>query len=205
MFHPKFCLAKPNNNLRNNQFIVINPCDKGGDICIMNTRDYLTKIHTHLQDHNTYKALTQNPTSAIANNACSLLEYMHSQLIIDKATKQFYYLLRIPVHLSSLFLVDVNWHFIIIKSYIKVNFKEINNKNNLWTTQSSQARLPPPPYCFWKDDPTDHLSAYITHFIQPLTSNRSSHIKTQNIFSTLLKIFHLSHPMPPWSQLTSHP
>ena len=39
------------NNLKNNQSIVIKPCDKGGGICIVNTRDYLTKIHTHLQDH----------------------------------------------------------------------------------------------------------------------------------------------------------
>ena len=50
------------NNFKNNQSIVIKPCDKGGGICIMNTRDYLTKIHTHLQDRNTYKPLTYNPT-----------------------------------------------------------------------------------------------------------------------------------------------
>ena len=55
------------NNLKNKQSIVIKPWDKGGGICIMNTRDYLTKIHTHLQDYNTYKPLTHNPASAIAN------------------------------------------------------------------------------------------------------------------------------------------
>ena len=42
------------NNLNNNQSIVIKPCDKGGVTCIMNTRDYLTKIHTYLQDRNAY-------------------------------------------------------------------------------------------------------------------------------------------------------
>ena len=55
----------------------------------MNTKDYLTKIHAHLQDHNTYKPLTYNPTSAIINDACTLIEYIHSQHIIDKATKEF--------------------------------------------------------------------------------------------------------------------
>ena len=33
------------NNLKNNQSVVIKPGDKGGAICIMNTRDYLTKFH----------------------------------------------------------------------------------------------------------------------------------------------------------------
>ena len=66
------------NNLKNNQSIVIKPCDKGGGICTMNTRGYLTKIHTHLQDRNTYKPLTYNPASAIVNDACTLTEYIHS-------------------------------------------------------------------------------------------------------------------------------
>ena len=66
-------------NLKNNQSIVIKPCDKVGGICIMNTRDNLTKIHTHLQDRNTYKPLTYNPTSAIVNDTCTLIEYVHSQ------------------------------------------------------------------------------------------------------------------------------
>ena len=66
-------------NLKNNQSIVIKPCDKVGGICIMNTRDKLTKIHTHLQDRNTYKPLTYNPTSAIVNDTCTLIEYVHSQ------------------------------------------------------------------------------------------------------------------------------
>ena len=77
------------NNLKKNQSIVIKPCDKGGGICIMNTKDYPTKIHTHLRDHNTYKLLTFNPTSAIINDACTLIEYIHSQHIIDKAIKEF--------------------------------------------------------------------------------------------------------------------
>ena len=66
------------NNLKNNQSIVIKPCDKGGGICIMNTKDYLIKIHTHLHDRNSYKPLTYNTTSAIVNDACTLIEYIHS-------------------------------------------------------------------------------------------------------------------------------
>ena len=55
----------------------------------MNTRDYLTKILTHLKDRNTYKPLTYNPTSTIVNDAYTLIEYMHSQHIIAKVTIEF--------------------------------------------------------------------------------------------------------------------
>ena len=59
------------NNLKNYQSIIIKPCDNGGGICIMNTRDYRTKIHTHIQDHSTYKLFTHNPTNAIAHDTLS--------------------------------------------------------------------------------------------------------------------------------------
>ena len=45
------------NNLKKFQSIVIKSCDKDG---VMNTKDYLTKIYTHLQDRNTYKPLTSH-------------------------------------------------------------------------------------------------------------------------------------------------
>ena len=76
------------NDLKNNRSIVTQPCDKGGGVCIMNIRDYLTKIYTHLQDHNTYKLLTHNPKNAIAHDACTLMHYMHSQHIIDTTTME---------------------------------------------------------------------------------------------------------------------
>ena len=55
----------------------------------MNTRDYLIKIHTNLQDRNTYKPLTYNQTNAIVNDICTLIEYIHSLHITDKVTKEF--------------------------------------------------------------------------------------------------------------------
>ena len=45
--------------------------------------------------------------------------------------------------------------------------------------------MPSPPNCFWVDGPTDHLFAYITHFIQPLASNLPSHIKDTKHFLNL--------------------
>ena len=75
------------NDLKNNQSVIIKPCDRDGDICIMNTRDYLIKIHNTYQ--NTYKLLTHNPTNTIAHDAHTLIHYMHCQHIIDMTTMEF--------------------------------------------------------------------------------------------------------------------
>ena len=55
----------------------------------MSRRDYLSKIYTHLQEDNTYKPLTHVSISRIANDALTLIQYMHSEDIIDKATIEF--------------------------------------------------------------------------------------------------------------------
>ena len=150
------------NNLKKNQSIVIKPSDKGGGICIMNTEDHLTKTHAHLQDHNTYKPLTYNPTSGIINDACTLIEYIHSQHIIDKATKDF--LLPPKNTRTPLFY----------------GLPKIHN--------------PLRPIVSGCDGPTDRLSAYVTHFIQPLSSNLPSHIKDTKHFLNLIEKL---PPLPP--------
>ena len=77
------------NNLRNNQSIVIKPCAKGGGICIMNTRNYLTKIHTHLLDLNRYKPLTYKLTGQPKNFYCLLKIHSHlSSMGYTKFTSQ---------------------------------------------------------------------------------------------------------------------
>ena len=148
------------NNLKKNQSIVIKPCDKGGGICIMNTEDYLTKIHTHLQDRNTYKPLTYNPTSVIVNDTCTLIGYIHSQYTIDKATKEF-------------LLSPKNTRTPLFYGLPKIH----------------KPGCPLRPIVSGRDGGlTVHLSAYVTHFIQPLASNFPSHIKdTKHILNLIEK------------------
>ena len=126
------------NNLKNNQSIVIKLCDKSGGICIMNTRDCLTKSHIHLQDRNTYKPFIYNSKSAIVNGTFPLIEYIHSQHIIDKATKEF---LLPPKNTCPLLFYGLT----------KID-------------KPGCALCPIVSGC---DGPTDHHCAYITHFIQP--------------------------------------
>ena len=114
----------------------------------MNTRDYLTKIHTHLQDRNTYKPLTYNPPSAKVNDTCTIIEYIHCQHIIDKVTKGF-------------------------------SLPPKNTRTPLFNGLPKIHK----PGCFLRpivsacDGPTDHLSAYITHFIWSLAGNLPQHVK----------------------------
>ena len=131
----------------------------------MNTRDYLAKIHTHLQDHNTYKPLTYNPTNAIVNDKCNLIEYMHSQHTTDKATKEF-----LPPPKNT-------------RTPLFYGLPKIHKPGCLLCLIVSGC-----------DGPTDHLSAYITHFVQFLASNLSSHIKDTKHFLNLTEEF---PPLPP--------
>ena len=146
------------NNLKNSQSIVIKPCDKDGGICIMNIRDYLTKIHLHLQDHDKYKPHTYNPPSAIANDACTLIEYMHSQHIIDKATMEF-------------LLPPKNTRTPLFYGLPKIHKPD----------------CPLRTIACGCNAPTDHLSAYITHFTQPLAGNLPSYIKDTKHFLNLVE------------------
>ena len=140
----------------------------------MNLRDYLTKIHTHLQDRNTYKPLTYSPTSAIVIDTCTLIEYIHSQYMIDKATKK---------------LPSKNTHTPLFYGLRKIH----------------KPGFPLYPIVSGCDGSTDHLSGYVTHFIQPLGSNLPSHVKDTKHFSISSKNSHPFHPMPSWSQLMSRP
>ena len=124
----------------------------------MNTKAYLTKIHTHLQGHNTCKPLTYNPTSAIINDTCTLIEYIHSQHIIDNATKEF-------------LLPSKNTRTPLFYGLPKIH----------------KPHCPLRPIVFGCDGPTDYLSAYVTHFIQLLASNLASHIKDTKHFLNLIK------------------
>ena len=106
-------------NLKKNQSIVIKPYDKGGGICIMNTKDYLSK-----------------PTSAIVNDTWTLIEYIHSQHIIDKTTKEF-------------LLPPKNTQTPVFYRLPKIH----------------EPGCPLRSIASGFDGQTDHLSAYVTYFI----------------------------------------
>ena len=124
----------------------------------MNTKDYLAKIHTDLQYLNAYKPLIYNPTSAIVNDTCTLMEYIHSQHIIDKATKEF---LLPPKNTGT---------------HLFYGLPKIHKPG-----------CPLRPIVSGCDGPTDHLYAYVTYFIHPLASNLPSQVKDTKHFLNLIE------------------
>ena len=145
-------------NFTNNQSFVIKPSVKDRALYIMNTRDCLTKIHTLMQDHSAYKPLTYNPTSAIANDAFTLIGYMHSQHIVDKATME----VLLPT-----------------KNTRTPLFYRLPKSNKPDCTLR--------PIASGCDGPTDHLSACIPHFTQLLASIRPSYTKDTKHFLNLIE------------------
>ena len=94
----------------------------------------------------------------MVNDTCTLIECMHSQHIIDTATKKF--LLPPKNTCTPLFYGLPRIH---------------------------KPCCPLRPIVSGCDGPTDHLSAYITLFIQPLASNLPSHIRDTKHFLNLIE------------------
>ena len=90
---------------------------------------------------------------------------IHSQHIIDKATKEF-------------LLPPKNTRTPLFYGLPKIH----------------KSGCPLRPIVSGCDGPTDHLSAYVTHFIQPLASNLPSHIKDTKHFLNLIEKL---PPLPP--------
>ena len=153
-------------SIKNTRFIVIKPYDKGGSICIMSRRDYLSKIYTHLQEDNTYKPLTHVSISRIAIDALTLIEDMHSEDIIDKATIEF-------------LLPPKNTRKPLFYGLPKINKPD----------------CPLRPIISGYNGPTGHLFAYSTFLSNLFLAIFHLTLKTQNIFWTLLKILHPSQPL----------
>ena len=90
---------------------------------------------------------------------------MHSQHITDKATKEF-------------LLPSKNTRTPLFYGLLKIHKPD----------------CPLRPIVSGCDGPTDHLSAYIPHFFQPLASNLSSHIRDSKHFFNLIEQL---PPLPP--------
>ena len=105
------------------------------------------------------------PNNSIINDTCNLIEYVHSQGIIDKATEKF-------------LLPPKNTRTPLFYGLPKIQ----------------KPGCPLRPIVSGCDGPTDYLSDYVTHFIQPLASNLPSHIKDTKHF---LNFIEKPQPLPP--------
>ena len=71
------------NSLSRNPDIVIKEADKGSDIVVMNTKDYLAECHRQLGDTTYYKPLTKDPTTKFARKVTAAGREACSVGVID--------------------------------------------------------------------------------------------------------------------------
>ena len=124
----------------------------------MDTSLYINKIEEHLADPTTYKKLDADPTQAIRNDAFSTLDYLHNTHRIDDKTR---HKITSPNPASTPPFYGL----------LKVH----------------KPNIPLQPIVSTCDSPTDQLSNYVTHFIQPLVETLLSYIRDCKHFLQLLE------------------
>ena len=123
----------------------------------MDTPLYVSKIEEHLSDPTTYKELNSDPTQAIRNDVLSTLDYLHKTHRIEDETKHL--TPSKPAHTPPFY-----------------GLPKVHKPN-----------IPLRPIVSACDSPTDQLSNYVTHFIQPLVEILPSYIWDSKYFLQLLE------------------
>ncbi|XP_057297959.1 uncharacterized protein LOC130628918 [Hydractinia symbiolongicarpus] len=139
--------------LARNPNITIKPADKGGGICILNTTEYIDKVHLHLNDRNTYIQMPNDLTNDISKEVKDYVDFLFVKQYIDKTTRRFLTPPNPPR--TSLFYGLPKIH---------------------------KPEIPLRPIVSGCDSATDNLSKYVTHFIQPLVTKLPSYIKDTKHF-----------------------
>ena len=144
--------------LCNNRDIVIKPADKGSAVVIMQRKDYLKEGYRQLADINFYRKLDHDPTAEFHNTIRNFLEDMYQNGEIDLTVQQ--YLMEDTQRTSQLYLLP------------KIH------KNT----------LPPPgrPIISANGCPTERISQFVDHFLNPSNQKLRSFVKDTSHFIVLL-------------------
>ena len=148
--------------IRPNPGLVIKPFNKGSGICLMDTSLHISKFEEHLANPSTYKELSSDSTQAIRDDVLSILNYLYNTYRIDDVTRH---------HLTP---PKPAWTPLFYGL-----FKVHKHKIPLWPIVSE---------C---DSPSNQLSNYVTHFIQPLVEILPTYIRGSRHFLQLLESFQL--------------
>ena len=124
----------------------------------MDTSLFISKIEEHLADTTTYKKLDADPTQAIRNDVLSTLDYLHNTCRIDDEIR--HHLTPPNPACTPLFY----------------GLPKIRKSNG-----------PLRPTVSACDSPTDQLSNYVTHYIQPLVETLPSYTRDSKHFLQLLE------------------
>jgi hypothetical protein len=145
-------------DLTNNVNIIVKPADKGNATVIQNRIDYLREGYRQLSDEGAYKALDTDPTEDYRKEIWNLVEDMYQNGEIDQRVRDF---LMDPVCKASRFYLLPKIH-------------------------KGITPTPGRPVVSGNGCPTEKISSFVDHFLNPTTQLIKSYVKDTTHFLQLM-------------------
>ena len=144
-------------SLRKRTDIVIKPADKGSATVVMSKDDYLSRVMHHLNNTHFYEKLSDDPTERFTAEIRSLLEEMKDKKVLEK--ENFCFLQPRNVRTSPFYILP------------KIH----------------KPGIPGRPIVSSCGAPTEKISYFVDHHLNPLVKKIPSYIKDTNDFLTKLQ------------------
>ena len=151
-------------SLQNDRSVIIKPADKGSAVVVWDRQDYLKEAERQLSDSSIYKEVKVTEKDLVD--------------LVDKSNKIF---------------VDLERRNIIQekeKNYFKFNFKKATNVGKFYLLpkiHKSLSKVPGRPVISNCGMPTEKISEFLDHHLQPLMKQGESYIKDTGDFLEKLK------------------
>jgi hypothetical protein len=150
-------------DLSSNENLVIKKADKGSTIVVLDRKDYIEKGIAHLSDKDTYKELETDTTKEVEEKVVATVTALYQDGWIDKTTAEY----LLPPG--------------------KVRTQEMYFLTKIHKTPHSER-----PIVSGCNGPTEKISAYMDHWLQPIAQALPSYVKDSKSFVKLIE----STPLP---------
>ena len=166
----EIALFKPRNNLpseerkaikdlRSNSDIVIKKVDKGTTTVIMNTKDKIQEGQVLLDDKNNYTPLTASMAKETARKTRVIINDLHQGNHIDTMTKKWLLQTPDPPRIPVFYTL----------------------------TKIHKPTLPGRPIISGCDGPTERISSFLDHILQPIAQAQKSYLKDTTQFINFIE------------------
>ena len=146
--------------LQDDPNLIIKPADKGGATVVLNTHDYHHKVLQILTNKTFYKQMTHNHIHTVRQEVQSLIDYLHIKGTIDDRTFNFLSPKNPP------------------RTPLFYGLPKVHKPD-----------CPLRPIVSANDSPTENISSYVNHFLQPHMKALPSFIKdTKHFLSEILNL-----------------
>ncbi len=145
-------------SLARNRSITINKADKGSTIVVQDTKKYIEQGLRHLSDRQTYCELSKDTTKDVAEKVVDSIRAMYQDGVVDKSTAEY----LLPPR--------------------KVRTQELYFTKKIHKSPHSDR-----PTVSGCNGPTEKISAYLDHWLQPIVRTLPSYIKDTKTFINFIE------------------